>query len=83
MWEMSYEGDYCENCDGVFDGNDMVVVPVDEWGERYGCPLCGHVFDGVFMSDYFTELGLYLLSVADEEDYAWPGMSTLLPKYEA
>lgn len=75
------EGGYCEYGDHSFY-EDEVAVPLDQWTERYACPICGHVDERVYKSDYYYDLGLYLLSVADD-DFVWPEYWTPLPKYEA
>jgi len=76
------EGSYCENCDQSFGSDDYDIVPVDQWTEHCACPLCGHVDPQVMFSDYYYDLGLYLLSIADD-DFAWPEYVLCLPKYEA
>lgn len=65
------EGYYCENCDQSYASEDYVIVPIDQWSEYYACSGCGHIAPKVMRSDAYYDLGLYLLSVADDE-FAWP-----------
>ena len=71
---------YCPACDQPFPADDVRLLRVDAWGFRVACPLCGHVYPRLFLSDAYYDLGLYLLSVADED--AWPGDGVRLPRYE-
>lgn len=83
MWEYeNYDGGgYCEYGDHSFH-EDEVIVPVNQWSEQYACPVCGHIDTKVYRSDYYYEVGFYLLSIADD-DFTWPEYSTRLPAYEA
>lgn len=71
------EGNYCGNCDDSFYVHP-VIIPIDRWYERYACPLCGHIEPKVFKTDYFYDVALYLLQVADDD--TWPDW---MPKYES
>lgn len=75
------EDSYCLECDASFDSADMLVQPVDQWHERYGCPKCGHIEPRIHLSDNFYGTAFYLLSIADD-DHTWP-IPMNLPHYEA
>jgi hypothetical protein len=79
-WEDRDRGAYCEHCDGSFSEGDLVVERVNEWSERYGCPLCGHIEPRTYPTDHYVEVGLYLLQAADEDTYPW---QIYLPAYIA
>lgn len=78
---MEDSGWYCENCDSVFKDDDFSIVTIDQWHERYGCTVCGHVEPRVHLSDNFYRTALYLLSTADN-DFVWP-VPLDLPHYVA
>jgi hypothetical protein len=75
-------GEYCEECDRSFYG-DWNTVAVDPFHDRFRCPHCGYVHPKTILSDYFYELGTYLLSPADTEHEAFPMTPPYMPKYEA
>jgi len=81
IWPDYYEeGAYCGDCDMSYPEEKLEILSVDQWSDIYVCPH-GHVFPGTFLSESYYCLGLYLLSIADEE-WALPEYVRPLPMYD-
>lgn len=80
MFDYENEGCYCIECDRSYSEDEIAAVQVAPWVETFECPN-GHR-QRAFLNGEFYELGFYLLSFADDTDFAWPGFYMQIPEYK-